>query len=231
MNSLFAQYQFKLFGRRKGRPLSPLKSGLKSTYMDRIGLTNFQQAEDFYRQSGGLCYLEIGFGSGEHLVRQLAANPAICMIGCEPFENGVADCISHLNEHPESLVNRTRLWDDNALKLINHLSPNLCDRIFLLYPDPWPKKRHHERRFIQESTLKRLHHILKESGEFYFASDHADYREWVLGHIARTPYFSVAERDITQPFLGWASTRYEMKAKRAGRESRYYILTPNKLND
>jgi tRNA (guanine-N7-)-methyltransferase len=165
--------------------------------------------------------LEIGFGGGEHLVASAAAAPAAGFIGVEPFVNGMASAVAAI--HDRGLTN-VRLFAGEAAGLIDWLPPASLDRVDLLYPDPWPKKRHWKRRFVSRENLDRLARVLRPGGAFRFASDIASYVEWTLFHTLRHPAFEwTAGRadDWRKPFPGWPGTRYEVKALAAGRTPTY----------
>ncbi len=165
--------------------------------------------------------LEIGFGGGEHLARLARERPHWGFIGCEPFVNGVAKLLAAIEEN--NLAN-IRIWDADARDLLPLPGSETLDAVYLLYPDPWPKKRHHKRRFVQLETLAQIHRLLKPGGEFLFASDIADYVAWTLRKVrAHGGFCWTAERadDWRCPPPGWQPTRYEAKALRAGRRPAY----------
>jgi len=165
--------------------------------------------------------LEIGFGGGEHLARQAAAHADWGYIGCEPFINGVAKLLSAVER--DNLAN-IRIWDADARHLLPLLGEETLARVFLLYPDPWPKTRHHKRRFVNQRNLEMIHRILKPSGELFLASDIPSYIRWTLEQTRRHGGFTwLAERpeDWRTPPAGWQPTRYEQKALKAGRRPTY----------
>ena len=164
-------------------------------------------------------WLEIGFGAGEHLAAQAAAHPDIGFIGAEPFENGVAALL--VTVQAENLAN-VRVFADDARLLMARLPDASIGRLFVLFPDPWPKARHHKRRIVGPSTLPQLARILKDGGELRFASDDADYIAWVLEHAAREPTF---QRDPRGRGSDWPQTRYEAKARAAGRDCAFLRYT------
>jgi tRNA (guanine-N7-)-methyltransferase len=165
--------------------------------------------------------LEIGFGGGEHLVAAAGADPAAGFIGVEPYLNGMASAVAAI--HDSALAN-IRLFDGDAAHLLDWLPPASVDAVDLLYPDPWPKRRHWKRRFVSPENLDRLARVLKPRAGFRFASDIPSYVEWTLLHATRHPAFVwTAERadDWRRPFAGWPGTRYEAKAMAAGRRPTY----------
>jgi len=166
-------------------------------------------------------WLEIGFGGGEHLLRNAQAHPEIGHFGCEPFINGLAKLVAAIGR---SGLDNIRLHDDDAVELLGQLPDASLDRIYLLYPDPWPKRRHHKRRFVSEATLAEFARVLKPHGLFCFASDIDHYVGWTLARLLKSPHFDwLAETaaDWKQPWSGWESTRYEAKALREGRVPSY----------
>ncbi len=165
--------------------------------------------------------LEIGFGDGERLIEQATLNPDVAFLGCEPFLNGVAKAVAAISD--QSLRN-IRIHAGDARDLLAALPPGSVDRIELLYPDPWPKRRHHKRRIVSDGFLASAARVLKAGHELRYATDIDDYCAWTLNHIARSPDFAwPAEKpnDWLIPWEGWKSTRYEEKARREGRPSAY----------
>ncbi|MEQ8194487.1 MAG: tRNA (guanine(46)-N(7))-methyltransferase TrmB [Rhodospirillales bacterium] len=166
-------------------------------------------------------WLEIGFGGGEHLAAQAEAHPGVGFIGCEPFINGVASLAGRLERAGAANV---RIFDDDARLLLPLLPENSIGRVFVLFSDPWPKKRHHRRRLITAETLDLLARIMKDGAELRFASDHAGYVRWVLEAVLRHRAFVwpvASRRDWAEPPADWVGTRYEAKARRAGRAAVY----------
>ncbi len=162
-------------------------------------------------QGRGGVVLEIGFGGGEHLVAQAAAHPDGRFIGVEPFLNGVASCLRHIEE---SGVTNVRLHMGDARDVVARLPKASLDLCTILFPDPWPKARHHKRRLIQPEFLDALARVLKPGAEVRFATDWANYAAWTLEHFTRDPRFTwTAERalDWRAPWPGHAPTRYEQK--------------------
>lgn len=166
-------------------------------------------------------WLEIGFGAGEHLVARALENPDVGIIGCEPFVNGVAKLVLAIAEHD---LDNVRVRSDDATALIEAAPPGAFSRIYLLYPDPWPKRRQNKRRFVNEETLALLARVLESGGEFRFATDIDDYAGWTLKRLLASPDFiwqASNANDWRQPWAGWSPTRYEEKARAAGRASVY----------
>ena len=161
--------------------------------------------------------LEIGFGGGEYMISQARAQPQVGFIGVEPFVNGMAKALAALAAHSLSNV---RLHHGDATDLLDWLSPESLTRVEMLYPDPWPKRRHWKRRFVQDNSVMAIARVLRPGGEFRFASDVAHYAAWTLGHVLRCPQFEwTAERadDWRRPWPDFSGTRYESKAIDQGR--------------
>lgn len=166
--------------------------------------------------------LEIGFGSGEHLVAQAQAHPDIGHIGAEAFLNGVATATAAVTARG---LGNVRLYGDDVLPLLDRLPAASLDRVDLLYPDPWPKRRHWKRRFVRPSNLDRLARIIAPGGHFRFATDVEDYAAWTLRHLLADERFEWTARracDWREPWPGWPGTRYEAKALREGRTPAYF---------
>ncbi len=165
--------------------------------------------------------IEIGFGDGERLIEQAADRPDVAFLGCEPFLNGVAKAIAAISDRGLSNV---RIHAGDARDLLTALPTGSVDRIEILYPDPWPKRRHHKRRIVSDEFLAAAARILKPECELRFATDIDDYCAWTLAHLQRSRDFSwpaTRPADWLIPWEGWAPTRYEQKARREGRPSVY----------
>jgi tRNA (guanine-N7-)-methyltransferase len=213
------------FGRRKGHRLRARQAHLIETLLPELALdlgapppadlrTLFAPAVDEVR-------LEIGFGGGEHLTALAAAHPRTGFIGCEPFLNGMAKALATIDA--EGLPN-IRLHFGDAADAIAWLPPASLAGVDLIYPDPWPKRRHWKRRFVQASRVADLARILRPGGEFRFVTDIPDYAAWTLLRLIRSPEFEwTAESadDWRRPWPGFAGTRYEAKAVREGRAPCY----------
>ncbi|MBM86401.1 MAG: tRNA (guanosine(46)-N7)-methyltransferase TrmB [Rhodospirillaceae bacterium] len=162
-------------------------------------------------------WLEIGFGGGEHLAWQAKHNCDIGFIGCEPFVNGVASLLRHLDGDRPSNV---RIFPDDARPLLDRLPVGCLERIFVLFPDPWPKRRHANRRIIQWETVETFYRILVPGGELRLATDDPRYQAWILTRMTAHVGFrwlARCARDWHARPLDWPQTRYEAKAISAGR--------------
>ncbi len=165
-------------------------------------------------------WLEIGFGGGEHLVHQAEQNPDVALIGAEPYINGIAMLLGKLRK---ANAKNVRIHPGDARDLMDVLPPESVAKAFLLYPDPWPKKRHHRRRFVTSEHLEPLHSILKPGAEFRIATDIPDYVRQALEEVPKAGFEWLAERadDWRTPWTDWTRTRYEAKAIREDRTPHY----------
>lgn len=222
-------------GRRKTRPLKPAAAALMHDLLPQLKLDTAKPApDDLTTLFNGVnsVFLEIGFGSGEHLLHRAAANPAVGFIGVEPFINGLSQALVKIDAARPGNI---RLHDDDAGALLDWLPAGSIGRVFLLYPDPWPKFKHWKRRFVSRRNLDRIARVLKPGGLFLFASDIEHYAAWTLNHCHvhdRFRWTATGANDWSQTeggaFDGWPGTRYEAKAMRAGRQPTY--LTFERLN-
>lgn len=216
------------YGRRKGRPLRRKRADLLETLLPAFALPLRQPPPDplvvLFTPPVRSVFLEIGFGGGEHLVAAGKAHPEAGIIGCEPFINGMARALSLIEE--AQLAN-VRLHFGDAADVIGWLPDAALARVDLLYPDPWPKRRHWKRRFVQNETVAALARVLAVGGEFRFATDWPDYAAWTLERLLHSPDFAwTAERadNWRLPWPGYMRTRYEEKAIRAGRQPCYLVF-------
>lgn len=214
------------YGRRRGKKLRPRRQALIDTLLPRLRLdpdpdgTPLDLKAAFTRPVTSV-WLEVGFGAGEHLARQARQNPDTGFIGCEPFINGVAALLSRIDE--DNLQN-IRLYDEDARLLLPALPDAVFDRVFVLFSDPWPKKRHHRRRFISPPTLEALARVMADNGELRLASDHMGYISDILEILTANEDFSWMARtrkDWARPPPGWVETRYEQKALKQGVKPAY----------
>ncbi|ARP99238.1 tRNA (guanosine(46)-N7)-methyltransferase TrmB [Pseudorhodoplanes sinuspersici] len=213
------------FGRRKGKKLRAGQARLTETLLPtlRLGLEASAPAElaDLFPHPVREVRLEIGFGGSEHLIAQAELYPDCGFIGIEPFVNGMAKALAAIDA--KGLTN-IRLHHGDATDVLTWLPSASLARIDLLYPDPWPKRRHWKRRFVQDQSVAALARVLRTGGEFRFASDIDDYSAWTLLRLLRSPDFDwTAERaeDWRKPWPDFGGTRYEAKAKREGRTPCY----------
>ena len=203
--------RFQLYGRRKGKALRPHHTRLIAELLPQLAFA--PERLDPTRP----LRLEIGFGGGEHLAHQAELNRDTLFIGAEPFINGVAKLLALIEARK---LGNVIIHADDARELFERLPDQSLERIYLLYPDPWPKARHQRRRLVSQETLKHFHRMLKPGGLFLFASDIAHYVQWTLFETRKAQGFTwLAEsaEDWRTPFPDWIETRYEAKAKREGR--------------
>jgi tRNA (guanine-N7-)-methyltransferase len=212
-----------LYGRSKGKALRRRQAELIATALPALEIETERLAAGaplFAAQPREL-WLEIGFGGGEHLIAQAIANPDIGLIGCEPFINGVAKALAGVERHRLANV---RLQTGDARLLLGATPTATLSRIFILYPDPWPKRRHHKRRLISSETVAELARIARPGAQVRFATDIDDYAGWTLARFLASPDFrwlAESANDWRLPWEGWAPTRYETKALAAGRTPVY----------
>jgi tRNA (guanine-N7-)-methyltransferase len=216
------------FGRRAGKPLH----GRQQTLVDillpelEIRLSEHGMLDPLALLTGrpdAPLVLEIGYGGGEHLARQAGENPATGFIGAEVFSNGIGKMLEKIDE---AGLQNVRLFTDDALKLLQALPKAALTGVYLIYPDPWPKTRHHKRRFISPTTMAELARTIRPGGFFRFATDIEDYANWGLAHVLRSPGFTWAHGEPgswLDPYPGWQPTRYEQKAREEGRRSSFYF--------
>lgn len=213
------------FGRRSGKRLHRGQDALYREVLPELEIPAGDASVDpralFPEASRHV--LEIGYGGGEHLARLAGEQPRTGFIGCEVFSGGIAKLLQAIDERE---LTNIRLFTDDALKLLLRLPDASLDEAFLLYPDPWPKTRHHKRRFVSPTTLAELARVLKPGARFNFATDIEDYANWTLAHIVRSPHFRFAPTRPGvwhEPWAGWQPTRYEEKARIEGRNISFYL--------
>ncbi len=226
--------KFLFYGRRKGKSLTPLARELRDQTMQRFGidraiiensdLETVHPRQFFGGDKPGGYFLEIGFGAGEYLSHLAAHYPDAGLIGCEVFDNGVAKLMRRISEHGTDNI---RVYNDDARMFLRKLRPQTIDRVHLFYPDPWPKKRHAKRRFLNADNLNSLARVLKPGGKLLLASDHAEYRDWCAEQLRNDRRFQPERgKEIwtDSPPEYWVATRYEEKAIREGRNCLYAAL-------
>lgn len=213
------------YGRRKARPLSQRKDRLLDELLPRLRLPLATPAPSplasLFAQPVSDVWLEIGFGSGEHLAWQAGHHPDVGCIGCEPFINGVASLLGRIED---SGLKTVRIHDGDAREVLDWLPEASMGRAFVLFPDPWPKKRHLKRRLLSPETVAQLGRVLRSGGELRFATDNGDYAGQALSLFLESGAFQwLAEsaKDWRERPADWPETRYERKALAAGRKPAY----------
>ncbi len=224
----------KFFGRRKGRTIRKAKSFLLEHFLPQVQIDGAAELDKkhLFNTDFDEIHLEIGFGDGAHLAGISALKKNVGFIGVEVFQNGVAHLLSlmtgvkdaaHMDENISLLVDRAdnvRIFDDDVRLLFQKIPDGFFDKIYLLFPDPWPKKRHADRRFINPDNLKALARILKSGGILQIATDHPIYKRHVLRTMhANNDFVWTAKisNDWRYPPQDWVETKYQKKAVKEGR--------------
>ncbi|MGI9481302.1 MAG: tRNA (guanosine(46)-N7)-methyltransferase TrmB [Hyphomicrobiales bacterium] len=214
-----------LYGRRQGHKLKGRQAELMQSLLPGLAIDlrsrDGETPAKLFGPDIDDVRIEIGFGGGEHLAAEADAHMNVGFIGAEPFVNGVAKLLSAVDEQD---LKNVRVHAGDARELLDWLGDASVSEVFLLYPDPWPKKRHHKRRFVARDNLDRLHRVLKPGGIFMFASDIQDYVRWTLREMLSHGGFEWTAQsavDWRNPPEGWQGTRYEQKAVREGRTPAY----------
>lgn len=221
-----------LYGRRHGRPLKPGQRTALAQELPKLRIPDVGREENPERKPLDLArhfgqrpvWLEIGFGAGEHLVHQAMRRPDVGFIGCETFLNGVAMILGKIRT---TEVSNVLLHHGDVRDLLDVLPDETVSGTFLLYPDPWPKKRHHRRRAVTQDYLVPLARVMVPGAELRIATDIPDYVRQALEEVPNAGFAWSAERasDWRQPWKDWHSTRYEQKALREGRTPHYLTFT------
>jgi tRNA (guanine-N7-)-methyltransferase len=212
-----------LYGRSRGKALRTHQKALIETLLPRLEIAPgpIADAAALFPFAPREIWLEIGFGGGEHLIAQAKANRDVGFIGCEPFVNGVAKALASV-EHDG--LDNVRLRAGDAGALVAALAPRAISRIFVLYPDPWPKRRHNKRRIVSDMMIAELARVARPGAELRFATDIDDYAGWTLRRFLGSPAFAwraLTADDWRLPWPDWPGTRYEAKARREGRPPVY----------
>ena len=214
------------FGRRRGRRLSPRQTALLEHELPRLAirlsLPSPVSLDRLFALPVAEVWLEIGFGGGEHLIWQARANPHVGLIGCEPFTDGIVKALSAI---AAANLGNVRIHAEDARPLLRWLPAASIARTFILFPDPWPKKRHHKRRLVSQATLAELARVMRPGGELRIATDVADYAHAILLAVAQQQSFrqsAAAGGDWRERGIDWPQTRYEQKALLEGRRCSYF---------
>jgi len=228
MDESNSDHELRSYGRRRGRKPSTRQTALLSQVLPRVALNLSDRPPvalgDLFVPRVDDVWLEIGFGGGEHLLWQARSNPHVGLIGCEPFEDGIVKVLSAVEQ--EQLGN-LRLHADDARPLLRWLPDAAIGRAFILFPDPWPKKRHQKRRLVSAATLGELARVMRPGAELRLATDIADYARWMLMALReerRFRWLASGPGDWRVRGPDWPATRYEQKAVEAGRRCYYFRL-------
>lgn len=217
----------RFFGRKKGRPLSAIRQKLLDELLPKIRISSTED-EDFNPKvlfPNQDVWLEIGFGGGEHLTEQAQRHPHIGYIGCEPYLNGVTSLLSHIHNNA---LNNVRVYPDDVRPFLKRIQSESMERIFVLFPDPWPKKRHHKRRILCDEQVGELQRILKTNGHIVIASDDQDYVQAILATMGGLDNLQLVNHVHTPP-TEWVTTRYEKRARRLGNQCSYLLYEKTNL--
>ena len=210
----------RLYGRVKGKKLRPRQEWLLAEFLPRMAWPEVP-----FAITPREIWLEVGFGGGEHAYEHATKNPDVGYIAAEVFETGICSLLSRIApdsvEHPEPLPN-LRLFTDDARPLLRGMADGYLSKLFLMFPDPWPKARHAKRRFVHPELVAEAARVLRQGGEWRIASDDPTYQEWTDEVLAAQDLFTVTRAAIRPE--GWPPTRYEAKAIAAGRQPFYWSL-------
>ena len=212
------------FGRRRGKKLRAGRERLVDELLPKIKFDNARPLAQQFSEKINDIWMEIGFGGGEHLAAQALAHPDIGFIGAEPFINGVAKLVTTINDEN---ISNVRIWPDDVREIFPNISNGVLGKIFILFPDPWPKKRHAKRRLLTHETLDEIYRIMKPGAQMVVASDHSDYVRFALFQISTHPGFEwqgESAADWRTPPAGWTQTRYEEKALAKGIKASYLVF-------
>lgn len=218
----------KFYGRRKGHNLSQRQQDLVDELLPRLSINvdayddHAMHAADLFDHDPKEMWLEIGFGKGEHMAWQAHKNPDVGLLGCEPFLNGVVGLLTRIEEDD---IHNIRIYSDDARHVFEKLPDASVSKVFLLHPDPWPKRRHAKRRFINNDNLDEIARVLKPGGEFRVGTDDPTYREWtaiIMSEREDFTWLAECSDDWNIRPDDWIETRYNAKAVREGRPAVYF---------
>ena len=231
--------KLRFFGRRKGKAIGASRERLMKELLPKIQIKlptkGKIKMDKLFAFKPKELWLEVGFGGGEHVAELSKQYSHVGFIGAEPFLNGVSSLLAHLNgSHrfpkdetglEEGRSDNVRIWPDDIRLVFPYLPDAVFDRIFVLYPDPWPKARHAERRFINQDNLSRIYRLLKPTGRLFVATDVIGYADWVQEQMRLFQKFNQDNKDIHQAPTDWVPTRYEQKGIQAGRQPIYFVFS------
>ena len=211
------------YGRAHGRAYSVRQRSMLDEFLPEYRI-ELDELEAFVKPPYPV-YLEIGFGCGEHLVHQAALHPDRMFLGAEPYQNAVANCVFAISERG---VGNIRLFPHDVQPLLDTLPDACLQGVYILFPDPWPKKAHHKRRLINKMTLSKLARVMKQGATLQLATDHADYSEQMLEQLFLCPDFTwnaLSPADWKNPPAEWVPTRYQWKAEKQGKNITFLNYT------
>jgi tRNA (guanine-N(7)-)-methyltransferase len=219
------------FARRVGRSLSGEQKNLLSEFLPTLNNKNIvttttEESSKFLFESTKFkeCVLEVGFGNGIHLFQRIITNPEKLYVGCEPYLNGVVSFLTRIKSS-EKEIDNVFIWSDDVNILLDKVNDNIFDKIYILFPDPWPKKKQQKRRIINKGFLEILSKKLKKHGAIIIATDHDEYAEHILSEIKSCKLFDVVSNTI-KDYMNfpedWVNTKYQDKAKKIDKSSYYF---------
>ena len=218
----------RLYGRQRSHALRPRQEKLLAETLPRLRFGCPETPAMAFAAPPAEIWLEVGFGGGEHARALAEAHPNVGLIAAEVFEQGLCSLLTALvpegGEATAPLPGNLRLWDDDARTLLRALPEQSLSRLYLMFPDPWPKARHAKRRFVHPELIGLVASRMKPGAEWRAASDDPTYQAWVEAVMGGQNLFSVAPTEYVRP-AGWPGTRYEAKAVRAGRVPLYWVFT------
>jgi len=226
MSPVQSKRDLRSFGRRRGRRLSPRQAALLEHGLPHLAISLSQPApvelDRLFVPPVAEVWLEIGFGGAEHLTWQARANPHVGLIGCEPFADGIVKALSAIEE---ANLSNVRIHGDDARPLLRWLPAASIARTFILFPDPWPKKRHHKRRLVSPAILAELARVMRPGAELRIATDVGHYARAILLAVNQQQSFrwtAAGPGDWRERGIDWPPTRYEQKALLEGRRCSYF---------
>jgi tRNA (guanine-N7-)-methyltransferase len=219
------------FVKRQGRKLSDSKKKLLEELLPKIEIKTIDDSDDnlvrilTMAKEGRRIIFEIGYGAGENLFNLAKNNPDDIFIGCEVFITGVAKLLKNIDEHS---INNIYLFNGDAISLLEYLPDDFLSKLYLLFPDPWPKAKHHKRRIVNNKNIELFANKLKSKSDFLIATDHEDYASWIAAHIINDKSFDWLcdnVRDWHNEPEDWVETKYQKKSKKAGSRNYFFTLS------
>jgi len=224
----------RLYGRKQTRPLSPQRQDLFNTHLAELSVPSDLIARgnlimtDLFSKPYDQFWFEIGFGNGEHLKLEMEQHSNHAYIGAEPFVNGMAAFLKSIEGQPQDHV---RVHMNDAIHVIDALADSVLDGIFILNPDPWPKKRHFKRRIVQNDTVEKFVRVLKPGGKLIMTTDIDDLAAWMGDIASANPKLRETSTDRHTPPDGWVATKYERKGAAKGRTQTYMVFERQTLSE